>query len=58
MNKAEIRKQLESAFKKHLGIPPKTVAGLVPVSVTEGKLYEAYVLSKTVARLSDGNRFD
>jgi hypothetical protein len=57
MNKAKIRKELESAFKKHLSIPPKTVSGLVPGSVTDGKLYEAYVLSKTVAKLANDEAF-
>jgi hypothetical protein len=57
MNKAEIRKQLESAFKKHLNIPRKTVTELVPSSITEGKLYEAYVLSKVVAKLVNDEGF-
>jgi|GEM_PF-1184572 len=57
MNKAEIRKQLELAFKKHLNIPRKTVTNLVPSSITEGKLYEAYVLSKIVAKLVDDEGF-
>jgi hypothetical protein len=58
MNKAEIRKQLESAFKKHLSIPRKTVTRLVPGSVTDGKLYEAYVLSKIVAKLANDEGFN
>jgi hypothetical protein len=57
MNKTEIRKRLEAAFKKHLGTPPKTVAKLVPDSITEGKLYEAYVLSRTVAKLANDEGF-
>lgn len=57
MNKADVRKQLELAFKKHLGIPRKTVTKLVPDSITEGKLYEAYVLSKIVAKLVDDEGF-
>jgi len=57
MNKAQIRKQLASAFKKHLSVERETVARLVPASVTEGKLYEAYVLSRIVAKLVDDEGF-
>jgi len=57
MNKAEIRRQLELAFKKHLKIPRKTVTQLVPGWITGGKLYEAYVLSKIVAKLVDDEGF-
>jgi hypothetical protein len=56
MSRKDIEKRLKEAFLKYLNVPPKTTSTLVPSSITDGKLYEAFVLSKIVARLTDQER--
>jgi hypothetical protein len=51
MTRDEIRQQLREVFKDHLGASPATTQELVPQTVSAGKLYEAYVLSRVVERL-------
>jgi hypothetical protein len=51
MTKEEIVVKLTEAFAKHLKVSIALTTGLVPVSITDGKLYEAYVLSKVLEKL-------
>ena len=51
MNREQARKQLRKIFKDHLGISSNTTQQLVPFKISDGKLYEAYVLSLVVERL-------
>ena len=53
MTKEQIILKLKEAFAKHLKAAPALVDVLVPSSVTDGKLYEAHVLSKVVESLDD-----
>jgi hypothetical protein len=52
MTRAEIQQQLRKIFKDHLGASSIISQGLVPQTVSAGKLYEAYVLSRVVERLA------
>ena len=53
MTKKQIIQKLKDAFAKHLKVSPAFAAGLVPPSITDGKLYEAYVLSRVVEKLNN-----
>ncbi len=57
MNKAQIKKKLATAFQTHLNVSSQAAAGLVPAAVTDGKLYEAYVLSQVVEKLATEEKF-
>jgi hypothetical protein len=52
MTRDQIQRQLEQIFQRHLGVSPTVTRGLVPASVSAGKLYEAHVLSRVVERLA------
>jgi hypothetical protein len=52
MNRDQIQQQLEQIFQRHLGVTSTVTQGLVPPLLSAGKLYEAYVLSRIVERLS------
>lgn len=52
MNRDEIQKRLEDVFRRHLGVSANVTAGLVPVAISSGKLYEAHVLSRVVENLA------
>jgi hypothetical protein len=58
MTRDEIYKQLENAFRRYCGVPSSVTQGLVPQSVTAGKLYEAHVLSLVVEKLSTREGYD
>lgn len=51
MNREQARTELRKIFKDHLGISSKTTQQLVPLKISDGKLYEAYVLGLLVERL-------
>jgi hypothetical protein len=51
MTAAEIQDQIAQIFQQHLGITAQVTQGLVPATVSPGKLYEAHVLSRVVERL-------
>ena len=51
MTKTQIILKMKKAFAKHLKVSPALAAGLVPASITDGKLYEAHVLSKVLEKL-------
>jgi hypothetical protein len=57
MNKAQIKKKLAAAFQTHLNVSSQAAAGLVPAAVTDGNLYQAYVLSQVVEKLATEERF-
>lgn len=48
MTKDKIYKQLEQAFQQYCGVPFSVTQDLVPATIPDGKLYEAYVLSLVV----------
>jgi hypothetical protein len=48
----EIQNRLQDIFSSHLGASSATTEELVPLAVSGGKLYEAYVLSRVVERLA------
>jgi hypothetical protein len=48
----EIQSRLQDIFSLHLGASSATTEELVPLAVSDGKLYEAYVLSRVVERLA------
>ena len=52
MTRDQIQQQLRTIFKDHLGASTGTTRGLVPQTVSAGKLFEAYVLSRVVERLA------
>jgi len=52
MTRNEIQQQLRKIFKDYLGASSTATQGLVPQTVSAGKLYEAYVLSRVVERLA------
>ena len=52
MTRDQIQRRLEDAFRRFLGASAVTSNGLVPATVSEGKLYEAYVLSLIVEHLT------
>jgi hypothetical protein len=51
MTRDEIYRQLERAFRRYCGIPSSVTQGLVPTTVSAGKLYEAHVLSLVIEKL-------
>ena len=51
MTKKQIILKIKNAFAKHLKVSPALAAGLVPSSLTDGKLYEAHVLSRVLENL-------
>jgi hypothetical protein len=51
MTRRQIHKKLKDAFRRYLGVSSTTTQGLVPQTVSAGKLYEAHVLSLVVERL-------
>jgi hypothetical protein len=51
MTRDEIYRQLEQAFRRYCGVPSSVTQGLVPQSISAGKLYEAHVLSLVVEKL-------
>jgi hypothetical protein len=57
MTRDQIHRQLQDAFRRYLGVSPGTTQGLVPQSVSAGKLYEAHVLSRVVERLVDAEGY-
>ena len=52
MKKSDIKKKLRALLRKHLLAQPGAVRSLVPSTVTDGKLYEAHVLSLVVEKLA------
>jgi hypothetical protein len=58
MSKSQIIKQIKSIFNTHLGGPPAALGKLVPPKVSEGKLYEAFVLARIVENLSLQNGYE
>ena len=52
MTRDQIRQQLQDVFQRHLGVSGSVTAGLVPRTVSAGKLYEAHVLSRVVEHLA------
>ena len=58
MTRDEIYSQLESAFRRYCGVPSAVTQGLVPPSVSAGKLYEAHVLSLVVEKLVTREGYD
>ena len=58
MSKSQIKKQIKSIFETHLGGPSAALGKLVPPKVSEGKLYEAFVLSKIVENLRLQNGYE
>jgi hypothetical protein len=53
MTRNQIHRQLQEAFRRYLGVSTRATQGLVPQSVSAGKLYEAHVLSRVVEHLVD-----
>lgn len=52
MTLSQIQRQIEQIFQRHLGVNRAVTQGLVPQTVSAGKLYEAHVLSRVVERLA------
>src|SRR5437762_11027053 len=52
MTAAEIKQQIDSTFKTHLGAEYSSMAPLLPPVIGGGKLYEAFVLSKLIEQLA------
>lgn len=52
MTRAEIQMQLQAAFAQYLGASATVTQQLIPQSVSNGKLYEAYILSQVLEKLS------
>lgn len=52
MTRDQIRRQLQDAFRRYLGVPSTTAGKLVPRTVPAGKLYEAHVLSRVLEHLA------
>jgi hypothetical protein len=52
MTRTEIQQELRSIFGVYLGASATVTQGLVPESVSQGKLYEAYVLAQVVQHLA------
>lgn len=52
MTRTEIQQELSSIFGVYLGASATVTQGLVPESVSQGKLYEAYVLAQVVQHLA------
>jgi hypothetical protein len=52
MTRDQIQQQLRDVFQRYLGASAGVTQGLVPQTVSAGKLYEAHVLSRVVERLS------
>jgi hypothetical protein len=57
MTRDQIQRQLEQIFQRHLGATPTVTQGLVPPTISAGKLYEAHVLSRIVERLALYERY-
>lgn len=57
MNAREIKKRIENAIRRHANATTTRAYSLVPQSLTAGKLYEAYVLSLVLERLSRDEGF-
>jgi hypothetical protein len=52
MTAAQIKKEIKSVLYNHLAGPSAVLAKLVPSSVPEGKLYEAFILARIVENLA------
>jgi hypothetical protein len=52
MTRDQVQRQLRDVFQRYLGASSGVTQGLVPQTVSAGKLYEAHVLSRVVERLS------
>lgn len=52
MNRDQVQQQLREVFRRYLGVSSTVSKGLVPETVTAGKLYEAHVLSRVVEHLA------
>jgi hypothetical protein len=52
MTRDEIQRQLQDVFRRHLSASSAAIQGLVPPTVSGGKLYEAHVLSRVVESLA------
>lgn len=57
MNRREAKKRIEAAISKYTKATSKSAYKLVPKSLTNGKLYEAHVLSKVIERLHTDEGF-
>ena len=57
MNKAEIKKRIEKAIRRYAAASSTSAFGLVPQSLTSGKLYEAHVLSIVLEKLATEEQF-
>jgi hypothetical protein len=49
--KKEIIQKLKASFAKHLKVSPSLAGSIVPSPITDGKLYEAHVLSRVIENL-------
>ena len=49
--KKEIIQKLKAAFAKHLKVSPVLAGSIIPSPITDGKLYEAHVLSRVLEDL-------
>jgi hypothetical protein len=58
MTANQIKKQIKATLGKHLAGPSTAIGKLVPSAVTEGKLYEAFVLARIVENLSIRNGYE
>lgn len=52
MNKAAVKKRIERAIRRYATASSSRAFGLVPQSLTSGKLYEAHVLSIVIEKLA------
>lgn len=58
MTRDQVKRRLGDVFKRHLGVSSAVAQGLVPETVSSGKLYEAHVLSRIVERLVKDENYD
>jgi hypothetical protein len=57
MNRAEVKKRIERAIRRYATASSSRAYGLVPQSLTSGKLYEAHVLSLVIEKLATAESF-
>jgi hypothetical protein len=57
MNKAAIKKRIEKAIRRYATASSSRAFGLVPQSLTSGKLYEAHVLSIVIEKFATKEGF-
>ncbi len=57
MNKAAVKKRIEKAIRRYATASSSRAFGLVPQSLTSGKLYEAHALSIVIEKLASEESF-